>query len=53
LETTKSLKPEIIQEILSTQTFDALLPETSGDIGRLLGKKINTFTSLDDFKAFQ
>lgn len=53
LETTKSLKPEMIQELFATQTFDALSVEASTDIGRLLGKKMNAFTSLDDFKEFQ
>jgi len=53
LETTKSLKPEMIQEIFATQTFDALSPEVSKNIWRLLGKKMYRFSLLDDFKAFQ
>ena len=53
LETTKSLKPEMIQELFATQTFDTIAPKASRNIGRLLGKNISKFTSLEDFKAFQ
>ncbi len=53
LETTKSLKPDMIDEIFKTQTFDAIWGKESKAIGKLLGKKMNTFSSLDDFKAFQ
>ncbi len=53
LKTTKSLKPEILQELFATQTFDGVSVEMSKTIGKLLGKKMNKFASLDDFKAFQ
>ncbi|MFA6255902.1 MAG: hypothetical protein WC606_01840 [Candidatus Absconditabacterales bacterium] len=53
LETTKSLKPDMIQEMFATQTFDKLSVGASKDIGRLLGKNMHKFSSVDDFKAFQ
>jgi hypothetical protein len=32
LESTKSLKPEMIQELFATQTFDDIAPEVSRNI---------------------
>ncbi|MEI6672130.1 MAG: hypothetical protein WCL02_01925 [bacterium] len=43
----------MIQEIFATQTFDAMTVEQSGKIGKLLGKHMDKFSSLDDFKKFQ
>jgi hypothetical protein len=43
----------MIQEMFATQTFDKLSVGASKDIGRLLGKNMHKFSSVDDFKAFQ
>lgn len=50
LETTKSLRPEFIDEIFKTKTFDHIIAEESKNIWRILGKHMHKFDKLDDFK---
>ena len=50
LSTTKDLRSEMVQELLTTKVFNVSEAEA---VGRALGKNMHTFASLEDFKAYQ
>ncbi len=50
LSTTKDLRPEMVQELLTTKVFNVSEAES---VGRALGRNMHNFASVEDFKAYQ
>jgi hypothetical protein len=52
LSTTKDLRPDMIHELLTTKSFTVGEAQAE-NIGKLIGKNMHNFTSIEDFKAYQ